>query len=82
VLKLIVWNIARRANAWRCLANSDADIVLLQEAMEPPADVAENLNIDPAPWRAFGRAAIVNLSAAAEVQWHEAKPLAALSREN
>jgi hypothetical protein len=31
-LKIIAWNIARRADAWRLLVDSDADIALLQTA--------------------------------------------------
>ncbi len=82
MVKLITWNIARRENAWRSLVDSDADIALLQEAAEPPADIAGILDVDPAPWRTVGagqnrpwRAAIVKLSDRAEVQWLEAKPI-------
>lgn len=61
------------------LIASDADIALLQEAKEPPADVAEKIDIDPTPWRTgpnrLWRAAIVKLSNRAEVRWLEAKPL-------
>ena len=82
MVKMITWNIARREDAWRSLVDSDADIALLQEAAEPPADVAGMLDVDPAPWRTAGagqnrpwRAAIVKLSDRAGVQWLEAKPL-------
>ena len=78
---MITWNIARRAEAWRFLLDTDADIALLQEAREPPPDVAGMLDVDPAPWRTTGggkdrrwRAAIVKLSDRAGVQWLEAKP--------
>lgn len=82
MVKLISWNIARRPDAWRCLLDIDADIALLQEATEPPSDVARRLEVDPAPWRTPGarinrpwRAAIVKLSAGVAVQWFEPKPL-------
>ncbi len=49
MLKIISWNIGRRDDAWRALLDTDADIALLQEATQPPSDVAKKLNIDPAP---------------------------------
>jgi exonuclease III len=79
MVKMIAWNIARSSEAWRLLIASDADIALLQEAREPPADVAERINVDPAPWRTgpnrLWRTAIVKLSNRAEVRWLESKPL-------
>jgi hypothetical protein len=80
VLKLIAWNIAQRAAAWRFLVDSDADIGLLQEATEPPADVAAKISCDGESWWCAGgnrqwRAAIVKLSNRAEVSWLKAKPL-------
>ena len=66
MLKLIAWNVAQSCDAWRMLIASDADIALLQEAREPPADVAKRINVDPAPWRTgstrLWRAAIVKIS--------------------
>jgi hypothetical protein len=41
MLKIISWNIARRELAWRSLLDSGADVALLQEATEPPSDVAQ-----------------------------------------
>lgn len=83
MLKIIAWNIARRAEAWRYLLDTDADIALLQEAAAPPADVARRLDVDPAPWRTAGaglnrpwRAAAVKLSNRVELQWLEPKPVA------
>jgi hypothetical protein len=53
---------------------------MLQEASEPPADVASKFDVDPASWQTgrsrLWRTAIVKLSTRAEVQWIEAKPLA------
>jgi hypothetical protein len=81
-LKIIAWNIARRAEAWLRLLDCDVDIALLQEAAEPPPDVAARLDIDPAPWRTAGgginrpwRTAVVRLSREAEVEWIEPKAL-------
>lgn len=82
MLKVVSWNIARRDAAWRYLIETDADIALLQEAAEPPSDVARNISTDSGPWRTAGagvsrpwRTAVVNISNRAEVQWLEAKPL-------
>lgn len=83
MLKVIAWNIARRDEAWRYLLDSDADIALLQEATAPPADIAERLDVDPAPWRTAGaglnrpwRTAVVRLSDRVGVQRLEPRPVA------
>jgi hypothetical protein len=72
-LKLISWNIAHRAAAWRFLAASYADVALLQEAGEPPADAAAKLATDAAPWRTgphcAWRTAIINISNSAKLEW-------------
>ena len=80
MVKIISWNIARRDEAWRHLLNSDADIALLQEASEPPADVAGRIDLDPEPWYTAGaglnrpwRTVVVKLSNNLEVQWIEPK---------
>ncbi len=39
MIKVISWNIAKRQQPWRLLAQSDADVALLQEATPPPDDV-------------------------------------------
>jgi endonuclease/exonuclease/phosphatase family metal-dependent hydrolase len=76
MVKVIVWNIAHRAEAWRSLLDCDADIALLQEAAAPPTDVARRLEVDPTPWQTAGagqnrpwRAAVVKLSNHVLVQW-------------
>jgi endonuclease/exonuclease/phosphatase family metal-dependent hydrolase len=79
MVKIVAWNMAHRRAAWPFLLDSDADIALLQEATEPPADVAARLSVDSAPWRTGAqnwRAAIAQLSNCAEVRWLESKPLA------
>lgn len=82
-MKIISWNIARREGAWRHLLELDADVALLQEAAEPPADVARAMDIDPAPWRTEGaglcrpwRTAVVKLSNRVDVQWLASKSIA------
>ena len=80
MVKIIAWNIARRSEPWRLLVASDADIALLQEAKEPPADVAARVSIDLDQWRTGAsrgwRAAVVKLSNRVQVEWLDAKPLA------
>ena len=82
MVKLIAWNVAQRQESWRLLVDSEADIALLQEAVEPPADIASRLEIDPAPWRTAGagtnrpwRAAVVKLSNRVSLEWLQAKSL-------
>lgn len=68
-LKIVSWNIARSADAWRRLVESDADVALLQEACAPPPDVASKVGVDDAPWciagpgrEKNGRSVVVGLS--------------------
>lgn len=74
-MKIISWNINRKAEAWYSILDSGADVVLLQEATEPPPEVSKILNIDPAPWRTSGyqrrpwRAAIAVLSKDVNCSW-------------
>ena len=89
-MKIISWNMARRHEPWRCLLDMDIDLALLQEACSPPPDVTERIHSDPAievnpgPWettivegRPRYRTAIAKLSDHINVEWIEAKPLAA-----
>ena len=94
-MKVISWNMAGWLQPWKCLLDMDVDLALLQEATEPPADVAERIRADPAievdaaPWetmivgtRPRYRTAIVKLSNRIELDRIEAKPLeVAESRE-
>ena len=84
VVKMISWNIAHRAECWKCLANTDADVALLQEAAKPPREIAERFDVDPASWHTAGgdvdvprlwRATIVRLSDRVQVDWIEAKTI-------
>ena len=79
-VKIISWNIAGRADPWHCLVAMNADVALLQEAGEPPPDLARPIHVDPAPWRTDGwrwprRTAIAKLSDRVGVEWIEAKSL-------
>ena len=83
-VKIISWNIARRANCWKHLLGLHADVALLQEAAEPPPEIAERIEVDPAPWRMAGRdchrprawrAAVVKLADRVQVEWIEAKSI-------
>ena len=78
--KIICWNIGRSHTAWESLPDLDADIALLQETGSPPESVADQVEVDPAPFRdtegkAISRAAIVKLSDEVSVEWLEAVPL-------
>ena len=59
----------------------DGDVALLQEAEEPPQDLANPIDVDPAPWRTAGwsrwqrRTAIARLSEHVEVKWITAKSI-------
>jgi endonuclease/exonuclease/phosphatase family metal-dependent hydrolase len=81
-MKLITWNMAHRGEAWRYLLNSDADLALLQEAAAPPADMANDIEVDSAPWETAGgganrqwRTAVANLSNQYELQWFQPKSI-------
>jgi endonuclease/exonuclease/phosphatase family metal-dependent hydrolase len=80
-MNIISWNIAQRDDAWRALLDTDADIALLQEATEPPADVASRIVVNPGPWRTGGtgrrlwRTAIVQLSQGIELEWIKSNPI-------
>ena len=43
--KVVSWNVSKRQEPWRQLLKMDADVALLQEAGEPPADVADRLGV-------------------------------------
>jgi exonuclease III len=75
-MKLISWNIAGRKEAWHRLLDTDADVALLQEAREPPPDVAAKTVVDTEPWLTYGsetkrpwRAAIVRLTNNVQIKW-------------
>ena len=44
---VVSWNIAKKHAAWRELVEMGADIALLQEAGNPPADVADRVDTGP-----------------------------------
>lgn len=84
VVRLISWNIARRAECWKCLLDPGLDLALLQEAAEPPPEIANRIDVNPEPWRLAGgdtfrprrwRAAVVRLSSRVQVEWIESKSI-------
>ena len=66
----------------------DADVALLQEATEPPEDIAKPVHVDPAPWQTAGRpgwprrTAIVRLSERVSVEWFKSKSLGCATSED
>ena len=75
VIRLVSWNIARRADAWQYLLVSDVDVGLLQEAKPPPLGLAKHVEVDPAPWTTVGssanrpwRAAVAKLSKRVQIR--------------
>lgn len=42
MIKVISWNISKRSQPWRQLAQTDADVALLQEAAPPPHDLVRS----------------------------------------
>ncbi len=89
-MKIVSWNINRRKKPWACLLDMDADIALVQGAGEPPPEVAEHIETDAALWQTEGadvrqpprpwHTAVVKLSERVQVEWLQAKALAAARR--
>ena len=59
-----------------------ADFALLQEAAEPPPEIANCIDVNPGPWHTVGavanrpwRAAIARLSDGAQVEWIKSKSI-------
>jgi len=84
---LLSWKICHRPEAWRLLPKSGADIALLQEACEPPEDVAKSIEVDTAPWETAGtgvsrhwRTAVVRLSERVQVERLESLTIAQANR--
>jgi hypothetical protein len=80
-IRVVSWNTAQRVDAWRALLDTDADVALLQEATEPPADVASRVDVNPGPWCTAGigarpwRTAIVKLSQKVHLEWIDSKTI-------
>ena len=83
MVKMISWNINQAHDPWRCLLdmklNMKADIALLQEAGQPPADVRNCIEVDPVPFpnsnKVKSRSAIAKLSDRVEIEWLTPAPL-------
>ncbi len=80
MIRAVSWNIAHRSQPWRELVEMQADLALLQEAGDPPPDVASRVKTSPhEPWQKdsphsgepyFDRwTKIVCLSDRVEVKW-------------
>lgn len=83
MLKLVSWNIGHRPEAWRTVIDSDADIALLQEACEPPSDIASQFDVGVEPWRTEGagvdrrwRTAVVGLNSRVRLDRIPSLPIA------
>ncbi|HEY5962377.1 MAG TPA: endonuclease/exonuclease/phosphatase family protein [Polyangiaceae bacterium] len=82
MIKVVSWNLAQRADAWRALLQTGADLALVQEAAAPPPDVADQMTVDDSPWlteRASEsckwRTAVVRLNRELDVTWCTLRPL-------
>ena len=80
MLTIVSWNIARRRQPWRDLLEIQADVALLQEAGEPPPDIAPLVSTSPyEPWYKYSPHTgesyfdrwpkVVRLSDRVEVKW-------------
>ncbi len=81
-VKIVSWNMAHRQKSWRYLLDMDIDLALLQEACRPPDEIADRIEIDPAPWssaerggKVKWRTAIVVVSNRVAGEWLIAKPI-------
>ena len=82
-MKVISWNLARKVDAWRQLVDSEADVALVQEAAQPPDDVAGRIQVDAEPWATAGaarsrpwRAAVVGLAPSVRIRWLRPRSIA------
>ena len=81
-LNILSWNLAHRTRLWTDVLESGADVALLQEACEPPADISNHIDVDPEPWRTDGagkkrswRAAIVQLNPKIQLKRHAVRSI-------
>ena len=81
-VNIVCWNMVHKHESWRYLLDTEFDLALLQEACRPPDDIAERVEIDPAPWSASERGggakwrtAIAVVSDRVSVEWLAAKPI-------
>ena len=88
-MKIVSGNIAERDECWRSLLESDYDIAFLQEASEPPADVAEHVLSGQGPWltesaqkRRPWRTAVVLLHKQFDAGWFETLAISVAGAEH
>ena len=82
-MKILSWNMAHRVDPWYQLLDTDADLALLQEAAEPPPEVASRVEVNPGAWQTAGadaqrkwRTAVVRLSDRISADWIKCVPIA------
>lgn len=82
MLKILSWNINRSREPWQRLIDCDADIALLQEATEPPAEIASRYDVGSEPWETHGtgrkygyRTAFIRLNPRVNVERIRTAPL-------
>ena len=81
MVRLVCWNIAKRSEPWRKLVEmaqqGEADVGLLQEAGDPPSELAHLVRYDDEHWNRhlFDRwPLVVQLSDRIEVEWLRGVP--------
>ena len=47
MVKVVCWNTNHQKEPWRWLHKMDADVVLVQEACDPPSDARDRVDIGP-----------------------------------
>lgn len=81
-MRLISWNLRHRSVSWHDVARLDADVALLQEACEPPRELAASLDVEAEPWRTEGpalrrwRTSVVGLRRGVRLSRVATRPLA------
>ena len=77
MIRICSWNMAHRTDAWHHLVQAQYDVALLQEATEPPEDLAPRLRHSGREWKIPGeyhgrrwRSAIVALSPDVAIEWY------------
>lgn len=83
-MKILSWNMAHRKEAWDYLLDCDVDLALLQEAGEPPKNVASKIAFDNEPWvtselnsQRHWRTVIIQKSNNVKIKWLKPSQLGA-----
>ncbi|MCY7306985.1 MAG: hypothetical protein LH632_12725 [Rhodoferax sp.] len=84
-MKIISWNIRHRTDIWQSVVDLNADVALLQEACEPPMELASRLDHEPDPWCTEGtakrqwRTSVVGIRRGIRIERMTPRPLAEAS---